>query len=130
MQQLLRLHLEHDGYKQGNMTSYNARTRWIRDLFKAAGEEISETLLCLAALNGVSRVYSTHAVMFTTGSDTEKKAVSDTKKKVKGLELGKVFAVLRQAEQTIKDADEDEGLAFAATTAIDSEQVAALRQGT
>ena len=129
MQQLLRLHLEHDGYKQGNMTSYNARTRWIRDLFKAAGEEISETLLCLAALNGVSRVYSTHAVMFTTGSDTEKKAVSDTKKVLR-LELGKVFAVLRQAEQTIEDADEDEGLAFAATTAIDSERVAALRQGT
>ena len=55
---------------------------------------------------------------------------SDTKKKVKGLELSKVFAILRQAEQTIKDAEEEEGVAFAATTAIDSERAAALRQGT
>ena len=39
-----------------------------------------------------------------------------------------MFAVLRQAEQT-NGAEEDEGLAFAATTA-DSERAAALRQGT
>jgi hypothetical protein len=130
MQQLLRLHLENDGYKQENMTSYYARTRRIGDLFEAAGEEISETLLCLAALNGLPRVYSTHAVMLTTGSDTEKVTGSDTKKKVKGLELSKVFAILRQAEQTIKDAEEEEGVAFAATTAMDSERAAALRQGT
>ena len=118
MQQLLRLHLEKDGYKQQNMTSYYARTRRIGDLFEAAGEEISETLLCLAALNGLPRVYSTHAVMLTTRSDTEKMAGSDTEKKVKGLELSKVFAILQQAEQTIKDAKEDQGVAFAATTRL------------
>ena len=60
----------------------------------------------------------------------EKKVGSDTKKQARGLALSKVFAVLRQAQQTIKDADEDEGLPFAAAMAIDSEQAATLRQGT
>ena len=86
------------------MLNYYARTRQIGDLFEAAGEEVSDTLLCLAALNGLPKVYLTHAIVLTTGSDTDKK--------VKGLEFSKMFAVLQQAEQTIKYTAEDEDLVF------------------
>lgn len=101
MQQLLHLQLGETDEGEETIASYYSRVRQLGNAFDAAGENLSETLLCLAALNGLPETYAVHKVMLTAGNKRDEKKTDE--KQNHTLRLVDVFATLQQAEQSMKD---------------------------
>lgn len=124
MQLLLTLQIGDD-----SMGTYFAKVQKIRDGFVSAGEDVSETLIALAAMKGLPPQYSTYSTVIkqqglrdmkmmkveeSVGEETgQPKATAKPKFQIR---LADVLATMRQAEQQL-NSEENAGSSAAAYTA-------------